>query len=60
MQALLISHLPALQVVLPLVAAPFCALSMRGGLAWAIALAASLAALAASLSSRVQNSRSLR
>ena len=40
------AHLPALQVVVPLVAAPLCLLLRRGGLAWALALAASWAAFA--------------
>ena len=36
-------HLPALQVVLPLMAAPLCALLRRGNLAWAVAMLVSLA-----------------
>ena len=39
------AHLPALQIVLPLAAAPLCLLLRRGTLAWALALAASWAAL---------------
>lgn len=35
-------HLPALQVVLPLIVAPLCALVRRGILAWTLALAVSL------------------
>ena len=44
-------QLPALQVVLPLMAAPLCALLRRGNLAWAVAMLVSLAlpAVAASL-----------
>jgi multicomponent Na+:H+ antiporter subunit D len=42
-------HLPALQVVLPLLAAPLCALFRRGLLAWAITLIASWLAFAASI-----------
>ena len=38
-------HLPALQIVVPLIAAPLCLLLRRGGWAWALALAASWAAL---------------
>jgi len=37
-------HLPALQVVIPLIAAPLCALSLRGPLAWLISLLATWAA----------------
>ncbi len=40
------AHLPALQIVVPLVSAPLCLLLRRGSLAWALALAASWAALA--------------
>ncbi|MBC8240660.1 MAG: monovalent cation/H+ antiporter subunit D family protein, partial [Alphaproteobacteria bacterium] len=40
----LTAHLPALQVVVPLVAAPLCLLAGRAGLAWIIAFAASAAA----------------
>ena len=42
-------HLPALQVVLPLIAAPLCALFRRGLLAWAITLTASWLAFAAAI-----------
>ena len=42
-------HLPALQVVLPLVAAPLCVLLRRGDLAWGLALIVSWAALAISI-----------
>ena len=42
-------HLPALQVVLPLLAAPLCAVFRRGFLAWLITLVASWAAFAASI-----------
>jgi multicomponent Na+:H+ antiporter subunit D len=46
----LIPHLPALQVVVPLVAAPLCLLAGRGGLAWIIAfLAAAFATVTAAL-----------
>ena len=40
----LMAHLPALQVAVPLVAAPLCLLAGRAGLAWLIAFAASAAA----------------
>ena len=39
-------HLPALQIVVPLVAAPICLLLRRGDLAWGLALVVSWAALA--------------
>ncbi len=39
------AHLPALQIVVPLAAAPLCLLLRRGTLAWALALAARWAAL---------------
>ena len=39
------THLPALQIVLPLIAAPLCLLLRRGALAWALSLIVSLAAL---------------
>jgi len=42
----MMAHLPALQVVLPLIAAPLCVLFKRGLVAWAIALVVSWAALA--------------
>ena len=46
----LLAHLPALQVVVPLVAAPLCLLAGRAGLAWIIAfLAAAFATVAAAL-----------
>jgi len=38
------THLPALQVVIPLLAAPLCALFRRGGPVWIISVAATLAA----------------
>ena len=40
------AHLPALQIAVPLVSAPLCLLLRRGGLAWALALIVSWAALA--------------
>ncbi len=43
------NHLPALQVVVPLMSAPLCVLLRRGTLAWLIALLASIAVLAAAL-----------
>ena len=43
------AHLPALQVVVPLLSAPLCALIYRPRIAWAIALAVSALALATSL-----------
>ena len=42
-------HLPALQVVLPLLAAPVCALLRRGTVAWSIALVVSWGALVIAL-----------
>ncbi len=39
-------HLPALQIVVPLIAAPICLLLRRGDLAWGLALVVSWAALA--------------
>ncbi len=39
------AHLPILQVVLPLIAAPLMIIARRGALAWLIAVAASAAAL---------------
>ncbi len=42
------AHLPALQIVLPLIAAPLCLLLRRGDLAWVLAFAVSLVALAIS------------
>jgi multicomponent Na+:H+ antiporter subunit D len=43
------AHLPALQIVVPLIAAPLCLLLRRGVLAWGLALLASWAALAMSI-----------
>ncbi len=43
------AHLPALQVVIPLLAAPACLVLRRGDLAWALALAVSWTALAISI-----------
>ena len=40
-------HLPALQVVIPLIAAPLCLLAGRASLAWTIAFLASACATAA-------------
>ncbi|MFN4338975.1 monovalent cation/H+ antiporter subunit D family protein [Parvibaculum sp.] len=42
MMALIEPHLPALQVVIPLVAAPFCMMLGRGGFAWIFASVVSL------------------
>jgi multicomponent Na+:H+ antiporter subunit D len=42
---LIAAHLPALQIVLPLLAAPLCMLLRRGNLAWGLSMIASLAAL---------------
>lgn len=47
-------HLPALQIIVPLMAAPICAIFPRGGVAWSIAFAAALAAFAMSLGLAVQ------
>jgi multicomponent Na+:H+ antiporter subunit D len=44
------AHLPILQVVIPLLAAPLCALLRRGELAWLFALAISWAAFAIAIS----------
>jgi multicomponent Na+:H+ antiporter subunit D len=51
-------HLPALQVVVPLIAAPVCVLLRRGAWAWALASVASASTLAAALVllARVQES----
>jgi len=43
------SHLPALQVIVPLIAAPACVLFARARLAWWVALGASLASFAIAL-----------
>jgi len=43
------ANLPALQIVVPLIAAPLCLLLRRGALAWGLALLASWAALAMSV-----------
>jgi multicomponent Na+:H+ antiporter subunit D len=40
------AHLPALQVVIPLIAGPLCVILRRGALAWALALAVSWISLA--------------
>ncbi len=40
------AHLPALQIVVPLISAPLCLLLRRGGLAWMLALIVGWAALA--------------
>jgi multicomponent Na+:H+ antiporter subunit D len=45
----LADHLPALQVVVPLMAAPVCVLLRRGRLAWGLALAATWVALGVAL-----------
>ncbi|MCH6578209.1 MAG: monovalent cation/H+ antiporter subunit D family protein [Proteobacteria bacterium] len=42
----MLQHLPALQIVVPLVAAPICLLLRRGDLAWGLTLIVSWAALA--------------
>ena len=46
---MLAQHLPALQVVIPLLAAPLCALFRRGFIGWLIAVAANWLAFAASI-----------
>lgn len=46
---LLFAHLPALQVVLPLMAAPICFLMRKHGLAWGFAFCASLATFTISI-----------
>jgi multicomponent Na+:H+ antiporter subunit D len=43
------AHLPALQVVIPLIAAPLCAILRRGTAAWVIAVAANWLAFAVSV-----------
>src|SRR6056300_533032 len=45
----LVDHLPVLQVILPLLSAPFCILMRGHMLAWAVAVVASAAAFAVSL-----------
>ena len=50
----LIHHLPALQVVVPLMAAPLCALLRRDWAAWLLALTVSLAAFAISVALLIQ------
>ncbi|MFT5392310.1 MAG: multicomponent Na+:H+ antiporter subunit D [Gammaproteobacteria bacterium] len=52
------SNLPALQVVVPLVAAPICALVSRGEIAWRIALTANWIAFAVAIALLVQVSGS--
>ena len=47
-------HLPALQVVLPLIAAPLCVLLPRAGHAWALATAVSWASFAVAVSLLIQ------
>ena len=49
MMALIEPHLPALQVVVPLVAAPLCLFLGRGGLAWAFASIVSVVSFAISV-----------
>jgi len=58
---LILSQLPALQVTLPLIAAPLCLLVRSGRVAWGIALFASAAsfAVAVLLLSRVLDQGSL-
>ncbi|MDH4324187.1 MAG: monovalent cation/H+ antiporter subunit D family protein, partial [Betaproteobacteria bacterium] len=51
-------HLPALQVVVPLVAAPLIVLLRHPGLAWALAVAASVFAFGASLGLAAEVARS--
>lgn len=46
---MIIAHLPALQVVIPLVAAPICMLLRRGRLAWGFTLVVSWLVLAAAI-----------
>jgi multicomponent Na+:H+ antiporter subunit D len=48
------AHLPALQVVVPLIAAPLCVLLRRAALTWLVALAASWIALAVALALLLQ------
>lgn len=47
----MIDHLPALQVILPLISAPFCILMRNHMLAWAVAVVASGAAFAVAMMS---------
>lgn len=49
MMALIVSNLPALQVALPIIAAPFCLILGRGAWAWALATIVSFATFAISL-----------
>jgi multicomponent Na+:H+ antiporter subunit D len=51
---MLTDHLPALQVVVPLMAAPLCVLLRRGWAAWLLAFAVSLATLAISVALLLQ------
>ncbi len=51
---MIVPHLPALQVVLPLIAAPICVLLGNARLAWGLAVAVSWAALAISIALLVQ------
>lgn len=45
----MLDHLPALQVIIPLISAPVCMLVTRAGWAWALATAVSIASLAVAL-----------
>ncbi len=51
---MLTDHLPALQVVVPLMAAPLCVLLRRGWAAWLLAFAVSLATLAIAIALLLQ------
>ena len=51
---MIVPHLPALQVVLPLIAAPICVLLGNARLAWGLAVAVSWAALAISIALLIQ------
>ena len=46
----MIAHLPILQVIMPLIAAPFCVILRRGALAWMVALAVSWASFLVAVS----------
>ena len=50
----MIAHLPILQVILPLIAAPICACIFNGRLAWAFAVAVTWGAFAIAIALMVQ------
>ena len=56
MKQALLAGLPALQIVLPLLAAPVCFLLRKHGMAWLVAFAVSLVAFAVSIALFAQTS----